>query len=170
MRAARSTTLPPNSNGGASRSIAARSPDGWTGSASTAASPASDPKHRRRSPDAAPDPDRRAGDGSPGGAAPAPEVDRAHVRGGARDRRQRRPLRDARPRADAAGRPDPGTPDRRHGRVDVSRRRRQPRPRSGGMIHDRPPVTPEDVRNLIYLIAFALIFVAICSVPPEWLQ
>jgi len=38
------------------------------------------------------------------------------------------------------------------------------------VIHDRPRVTPEDVRNLLYLIAFALIFVAICSVPPEWLQ
>jgi len=34
------------------------------------------------------------------------------------------------------------------------------------MIHDRPPVTPGDVRNLIYLIAFALILVAICAVDP----
>jgi hypothetical protein len=37
------------------------------------------------------------------------------------------------------------------------------------VIHDRPPVSAADVLALLGLIAFALIFVAICSVPPEWM-
>jgi hypothetical protein len=34
------------------------------------------------------------------------------------------------------------------------------------VIHDRPHVTPEDVRNLLWLIAFVAIVVAICAVDP----
>lgn len=38
------------------------------------------------------------------------------------------------------------------------------------MIHDRPRIDPKDVRALLWLLVTGAIIVAICSVPPEWLQ